>query len=291
MAISLATIAASALPLPWKLRLLRLAAVRCADHDERLATWARNHPAIATGTDWCRRLWWGAAAGEIVRDCLYDPRRQATALRLVDSPDWSVLDAAAARGGVIVAAMHLGPPKVLMNLLLEPRRSLLIWTNTRDLPGWLADRHPDAFLDPLLADQRAVLLVKSAMQLRKGGLLLGAADEVTGERTVAIERLGRTWRFSLGLPALARRLDVPVVLAMALWRGERIRVVCRPLPPPDHGLADDEWNRAWCERSCDLVEDVVRHEPENLRFLRRIVPRIAPPWQENPPAGGGVQTG
>jgi hypothetical protein len=288
MAISLATVAASALPLPWKLRLLRLAAIRSAQRDERLLAWARNHPAIATGSDWCQRLWWGAAAGEVVRDCLYDPRRQAAVLQLIDKPDWSALDAAAARGGVIIAALHLGPPKVLMNLLLEARQKLLVWTNTRDLPGWLAERHPDAFLDPLLADQRAVLLVRSALHLRMGGLLLGAADKASGERTVAIERLGRTWRFSRGLPALARRLDVPVVLTMALWAGDRIRIVCRPLPPPEQGLADEAWDRAWCERTCDLVEDVVRHEPENLRFLRGVVPRIAAPWQKSPPSGGAA---
>lgn len=276
-------IAALPVPLGHKLLLLREKAAE-GGRMERLVRWAEDHPEIATGDDWCRRAWWGAAAGEVVRDHLYDPARRAAALELIESADFMALDEARRRGGVIVVAAHLGPPKFLMNCLLERRLPLLVWTNTRDMPAWLADRG-GTFLDPLEPDERGVLLVRSALHLRRGGVLLGAADQATGARTIELERLGRRWRFSLGLPALARRLEVPAVLALALWRGERVRIECRRLEPPDAALAEPDWHRAWLESSWDAIEPIVRTEPENLRFLRWAVDRLARPWEAEPPAG------
>lgn len=276
-------IAALPVPLGRKLLLLREKAAE-GGRMERLVRWAEQHPAIATTDDWCARAWWGAAAGEVVRDHLYDPERRAAALDLVDVADFAPLDEARRQGGVIVVAAHLGPPKFLMNCLLERRLPLLVWTNTRDMPAWLADRG-GAFLDPLEPDERGALLVRSALHLRRGGVLLGAADQATGDRTVELERLGMRWRFSLGLPALARRLDVPAVIALALWRGERVRIECRRLQPPDAALAEPDWHRAWIESSWDAVEPIVRDEPENLRFLRWAVDRLARPWEREPPAG------
>ena len=155
------SVAALPLPLPAKLGLLREASRR-ARLQERLLRWAANHPEIATGDDWCRRAWWGAAAGEMVRDHLYDADRRADALGLVEAADWTFLDEARRHGGVIMAAAHLGPPKLLMNLLLDRDLPLAIWTNTRDMPAWLSRQSRATFLDPLRAHERAVLLVRSA---------------------------------------------------------------------------------------------------------------------------------
>jgi hypothetical protein len=272
-----AEVAALPGPLEQKLVLLRERAAQAAEVP-RLIRWAEDHPEISRGSEWCSRAWWGAAAGEIVRDYLYDPQRRAEALRLVESAEYGPLDEARRRGGVIIVAAHLGPPKFLMNCLLEHDLPLVVWTNTRDLPAWLAERGKATFLDPLAADQRATLLVKSALHLRGGGVLLGAADHASGDRTVVLDRLGMRWRFSLGLPTLAGRLGLPVVVALAGWTGERIRITCRSLePPPVSGTAAADWSHAWLARYWECIEPTVRHEPENLRFLRWAVARVVPP--------------
>jgi hypothetical protein len=164
-----------------------------------------------------------------------------------------------------------------MNCLVEQDLPLLVWTNTTDLPGWLVGRGKASFLDPTQGEERSVLLVKSALHLRAGGVLLGAADQATGDRTILLERLGMRWRFSLGLPALARRLDVPVVVSLALWSGERVRIEWHRLSPPERNLPEEDWYRAWLDGYWRLVEPVLRGSPENLRFLRWVVPRLVPP--------------
>jgi len=279
MADHIASISARSVPLDHKLRLLREHAEAGGRH-ERLTRWAREHAEIAAGGDWCARVWWGAAAGELLRDHLYDPARRPAALDLIEPPDLSPLEEGRRQGGVILVAAHLGPPKLLMNCLLEQGLPLLVWTNTSDLPDWLVARGGATFLDPTREDERSVLLVKSALHLRDGGVLLGAADQVTGDRTITLERLGVRWRFSLGLPALARRLQVPVVVALALWREDRIRIECHRLSPPDRALPEADWYRAWLEGYWQVIEPVVRRSPENLRFLRWVVPRIVPPGGE-----------
>lgn len=269
-------IASLPVSLAQKLRLLREQAAAGGRLD-RLVQWAGRHPEIARGDDWCARVWWGAAAGELVREHLYDPGRRAVALDLLQAADFAGLDTARQQGGVIVLASHLGPPKFLMNSLLERNLPLLVWTNARDLPAWLVTGAQAAFLDPTRDDQRSVLLVKSALHLRDGGVLLGAADQATGDRRITLERLGLRWQFSLGLPALARRLDLPVVVSLALWRGERIGIECHQLPAPKPSLTEDEWYRAWLDGYWRVIEPVLRRSPENLRFLRWVVPRLVPP--------------
>lgn len=276
-------IAALPVPLEHKLRLLREKAAE-GGRLERLVRWAEEHPQIATAADWCPRVWWGAAAGEVVRDHLYDPERRAAALGLVESADLAALDEARGQGGVIVVAAHLGPPKFLMNWLLDRQLPLLVWTNTHDMPAWLAGRD-GVFLDPLRPDERAALLVRSALHLRRGGVLLGAADHATGAQPIVLDRLGVPWRFSLGLPALARRLQVPAVIALALWQGERIRLETRRLPAPDQALAEADWHLAWLEAYWTAIESIVRSQPENLRFLRWAVDRLARPWEDGPTTG------
>ena len=262
-------VAASGLPLAWQLGLLRgLAATGW--RQRRLRQWAETHPQIARGCAWGRRAWWGVAAGGVVQRHLADPHRRLAALRLLDEPDWSEFDAARQAGGVIVATAHLCPPKFLMHVLLERRLPLLVWTNAADLPAWLAATPGAHFLDPLLPAERSVLMVKTALHLRRGGVLLGAADMQTGGRSRELDRLGRQWHLSPGLPALARRLGVPAFLVLALWQGNRVRVSCERIEPPAAELADEAWEDAWLERYQAGVEEVVVSSPENLRFLRGI---------------------
>jgi lauroyl/myristoyl acyltransferase len=270
MADPVTTIAALPLPLRWKLRLLR-GATGFGSGQSRLARWAAEHPEIARGRDWCQRAEWGVEAGRLVRRALDDPRQRPAALELVEAADVAALDQARQGGrGVIMLTAHLGPPKFLMHWLLEQSLPLLVWTNTADLPAWLPAERPGVFLDPRQPEARGVRLVQSALHLRRGGVLLAAADLGSGDRPQTIERLGMTWSFSLGLPALARRLEVPVVATLALWHGDRVRVRCMPLEPPDPGLPEDAWSRAWLDRYWQVIEPVVLDSPENLRFLRGV---------------------
>jgi hypothetical protein len=205
-----------------------------------------------------------------LRDHLYDERQRSAALELIDHPDWTIIDEARQHGGVILATAHIGPPKTAMNCLIDRNMPLLVWTNTQDMPNWLPLKVSTKFLDPLFAEQRAMLLVKSALHLRTGGVLFGAADWPSGTQTVTLHRLGTEWMFSLGIPTLVRRLRLPAFLALALWRGERIHLVFTSIQPPDFALAMDEWNRLWLERYWAEIEKIVTSSPENLRFLRGV---------------------
>ncbi len=261
--------------------MLRTESLTRGFQNEWLVRWAADHPGLVSGDQWCAKAWWGAAAGEVVRDYLYDPHRRAVALDLVERVDDAALDEARRQEkGVIVVTAHLGPPKFLMNWLVEQRLPLLVWTNTRDLPSWQAAAGDTTFGDPRAQDQKSVILINSTIHLRRGGVLLGAADLGTGDRVVLLERLGISWHFSFGLPSLARRLGIPMVTALALWDGECVQIRFNPLDPPAHDLAEDEWNRAWIDSYWAIIEPVLRGSPENFRFLHRAVERVAKPWEQ-----------
>lgn len=275
----IAAIAKLSVPLADKLVMLREAALRAGPTNPMLTGWAAAHPAIARGDDWLARAWWGAAAGEVVRDYLYDQQRRPAALELVDEVDSRALGDAIAKGrGLIVVTAHIGPPKFLMNWLLGQQLPLLVWTNTHDLPAWLATSARATLVDPRDEERKSVVLINSALHLRRQGVLLGAADMATGDRQYAIERFGFTRTFSFGLPVLARKLGVPTVAALALWRGNRIAIEFAPVAPPDASLQESEWMTRWLERSWAFVEPILLESPENLRFLRSAVRPIARPW-------------
>jgi lauroyl/myristoyl acyltransferase len=268
-------------PLSEKLAMLRELALAKGPTNPKLVRWAARHPQIARDADWIARAWWGAAAGELVRSYLYDRVRRSAALELVEPVDCRPLFEAQAQGrGVIVLTAHIGPPKFLMNWLLGQQIPLLVWTNTLDLPAWQAAISPATLVDPRSQDEKSVILVKSALHLRRKGVLLGAADMPTGDRLVTIEWRGFARTFSLGLPTLARKLGVPTVVGLALWERNRITIRFAPLEPPDASLDDHAWNLRWLERSWGFVEPVLAESPENLRFLQQAVERIAKPWEE-----------
>lgn len=264
------TVADLPLALPTKLRLLR-ALARTGYGQGRLRSWAAGRPGLVTGPDWQRRAWWGLAAGEVVREHLFDVRRRAQALALVDDDGWShEIDAARREGGVVLVAAHVGPPKLLMNVLLGRTLPLLVWTNTGDMPEWLPGSTTATLLDPLAEAERSALLVRSALHLKRGGVLLGAADHPTGARVITHRGLGLEWKVSLGLPALCRRLRTPAFLVAALWRGNRVRVEATRLPEPDASLGDDAWDERWADGYRAGVERAMRSGPENLRILRGV---------------------
>lgn len=268
-------------PLSDTLAMLREESRSKGSRNPHLVRWAAHHPQIAKGADWLARAWWGAAAGEIVRAHLYDREHRSAALGLVEQVESQPLIEAMAGGqGVIVLTAHLGPPKFLMNWLIDQAMPLLVWTNTQDLPAWQATASGARLVDPRNQDKKSVVLVNAALHLRRKGVLLGAADMDTGDRTVTIERLGFVRTFSLGLPALARALAVPTVVGLAVWNGNHIRIRFLPLEPPASSVSDDEWSLRWLGRSWELVEPVLAESPENLRFLQRAVERIAKPWEE-----------
>jgi len=263
------SISLSNISLTKKLELVREAAEN-PKGASRLRAWGERHLGLSGRAldQWVSRVWWGLVAGSLLREHLYDQQRQPAVLELIDPPDWSAVSEAQSRGGVILAAAHIGPPKTAMNWLINCNLPLLVWTNTQDMPDWLPLKVAAKFLDPLFPEQRAVLLIKSALHLRAGGVLFGAPDWPSGARTASLQRLGQKWIFSLGIPTLVRQLRLPVFLVMALWRGERIQVVSIPIHPPDFAVARDEWNRLWIERYWSQIEPIILSSPENLRFLR-----------------------
>jgi lauroyl/myristoyl acyltransferase len=188
--------------------------------------------------------------------------------------DDGALEQARSKGrGVIVATAHLGPPKFLMHWMVDQNLPLMAWTATRTPP---AGADHAVYLDPRKQDERSVLLVKSALHLRRGGVLLGAADSATGERPVTIERLGMQWQFSAGLPALARQTGSPVVIGLALWKSNRVHIRFQPFEIPDNGLGGSERDRMWLEKYWENMQSVLCGPAENLRFLRWAVERVEP---------------
>jgi len=280
MADDIAPVAKLAIPLADKLAMLREAAAETGAGNASLIAWAAAHPAIASGSDWMARAWWGAAAGEVVRDYLYDPGRRGAALGLVEHVASGPLVEALSQGrGVIILTAHFGPPKFLMNWLIDQDLPLLVWTNMRDLPAWVASSSRAKLVDPRSPDRKSVTLVNSALHLRRKGVLLGAADMATGDRLVTIERYGFVRRFSVGLPTLARRLDVPTVVGLALWKGDRVAIEFSRLESPDTSLPESDWTTQWLERSWSCMEPILMESPENLRFLKSAVGQIAKPWE------------
>jgi hypothetical protein len=265
------SISALDVPLSQKLGLIRKSAP-LASGTSQLRAWGQRCLALSGEAldRWVVRAWWGLSAGEVVREHLYDEQLRPAVLELIDPPDWTAVDEARQHGGVILVAAHIGPPKTAMNYLIDRNLPLLIWTNTQDMPEWLPLKTGAKFLDPLFAEDRAALLVRTALHLRTGGLLFGAPDWASGARPVILNRLGVDWAFSLGIPTLVRQLRVPSFLVMALWRGDRIQMVCTPIHPPDFSIDKDTWNRLWVEQYWGEIEPIVTSSPENLRFLRSV---------------------
>lgn len=262
-------IANSGLPLPYQLKLLRLLA-KIYWRRSAIDTWAKSHPQINLASNWGPRAWWGVAAGGLVRKYLDNPLKRKTAIALLEPVDWSEIDNAIAAGGVIIATAHLGPPKFLMHALLAKELPLLVWTNKFDLPSWIEQSHNAKFLNPLISDERSLLMIKSAIHLRQGGVLLGAADVNTGNRIFEILKFDQKWQLSPGLPALARLLSVPTFLVLALWQGNKIKIQFQKLDFSGQNLNSEQWQDEWLHLYWNELEKIISTSPENLRFLRNI---------------------
>ncbi|MBW6419745.1 hypothetical protein [Celeribacter sp. PS-C1] len=193
-------------------------------------------------------------------------------MQLLLPPDWSEVDQALQQQGVILAAAHIGPPKYAMNVILDRFLEPAIVTNTGDMPDWMSKRG-GLFLDPRDPETRSQVLLQGAMQLRKGGVFYAAVDGKRAEDKLTIERFGRSWQFSPGVPALARMLNVKSFVLLALWEGERIGLRCVPIQAPDRSLSAEEYQRAWIMAYWGVISSVIETSPENLRFL-------APPFRK-----------
>lgn len=240
----------------------------------RLLEWGARHLGLdgLSLLEWARRAWWGLAAGELAIKFLHSDDLRTQFLDLVNPPDWTSLDEARSKGGVILATAHLGPRKTAMHFCLEEPWPLLVWSHHepgQPLPA-SARRNGIEVLDPIDPTTASFILGRTALHLREGGLLFAAADAASSARTMVLQRLGRSWAFSPGIPILARRLGVPVFFVLALWRGLRINVTIQPIEPPSAELPEDQWLLNWIEQYWNAMEPVISSSPENLRFLRWI---------------------
>lgn len=100
--------------------------------------------------------------------------------------------------------------------------------------------------------------------------MFAAPDVWSGENLVTLDRLGTSWRFSRGVPALARTLKVPVFFTTALWYGDGVKMNFTPLPAPHDVSCPDEWERRWIDIYWSELEPIILTSPENLRFVRGI---------------------
>lgn len=239
--------------------------------DTSLRAWGHRHLGLEGSalSEWIRKVSWGVAAGELIRHHLRQEHLFPAVRALTEPPDWTGLDAARHQGGVLLAGAHLGPPKAALFSLVERRMSLQVWAHFfEDRLGWLSPANQVTCFDPLDSEIRPRLLVHAACHLREGGILYGTPDYPTSSQTHSLRHLGRDWHFSPGFPVLARRLNLPVFLVLALWENQRIRLQCTPIPSPEAGLPDWEWDQLWLEHYWEALEKIIIQSPENLRFLR-----------------------
>ncbi len=261
----------SGLGLPIKAQLACLKSLSILLPKRRiLLEWGRRHLNLKPDLerDWIQRATWGLVAGEVIRLRLSNAAYRAEALDLVDCSDWDDVEAARINGGVILAAAHIGPPKMAMNVLMAQDIPLQVWT--RSDAASVPSRPGLTLCDPGNLSQRSQILLNAALHLRRGGVLFAAPDVWTGENLVTLDRLGTSWRFSRGVPALARSLGVPVFFATALWQGDGIKMSYVHLPAPQDVSCSDEWERRWIETYWRALEPIILNSPENLRFLRGI---------------------
>lgn len=231
-----------------------------------LLQWGRKYLKLEPESEqqWLQRAWWGLHAGELLRAYLFNSSLRDQVLDLITGPDWSELEAARTKhGGVILAGAHIGPPKTAMNFLMNQGLPLMIWTDMNHFPEWVKTTFDITFVDPA---RNPALLAKTALHLRSGGVLFGAPDAPSGRRTISFESIA-PWNFSLGIPTLARVLNLPVFRFLALWNDNRIKIECERAASPQNDLDEEHWNHQWVENFCDPLDRIVQTSPENLRFL------------------------
>ena len=71
---------------------------------------------------------------------------------------------------IVLTARHRSS-EVADELLIDRQMPLLVWTNTQDLPMWQAATSRATLVDPRNQDNKSVILVKSALHLRRNGVL------------------------------------------------------------------------------------------------------------------------
>jgi lauroyl/myristoyl acyltransferase len=233
----------------------------------RAEKWGRKHLSL-DGTElesWCRRVWWAAAAGELLRTYLYDPSRKNEVFDLVKTNEWPTVEAAHAKGGVILAAAHIGPPRLGMCMTVDRVNMPLIYSNSKETPQWLLDG--GHYFQHKSSAQKTEAMVKAALHLRKGGLMFAAPDSGQSKDQIYIEAYNKRWSFAPGIAALARMMKVPSLATLALWEGETIELRVKRLEMPCATLAPIEWHCVWVTNYWNTIKPIVASSPENLRFL------------------------
>jgi hypothetical protein len=124
----------------------------------------------------------------------------------------------------------------------------------------------------------STIALKTALdRLKKGGVVVVAADGRNGQLDVEAYFLNRKIRVSRGIAALARATGAAVIPALATWGDGDWSIDLRiydPLPlPPVATVAAAKWEREAMVRAVGFFDGIVRAFPGQCRIER--VTRLA----------------
>lgn len=229
--------------------------------------------------EWARRAWWGHAATQVVTAKLV-PGGEHRAESLVDPVDWRRVDELHAAGrGLLVVASHLGDEWMLRYLLTRryPDVSCVVGTGAGAPPS-LSNR----LFRTLTSDDHVNVLASARACLKRGGVVVLAADGKVGERARDVQILGRSLKLQPGTARLARLTRSPCLPVVGAWHGRRVRLVFgEPIEPRE--APGPEWEDEWLRLYVCWLERWVKGDPENVR-INGSLGRLRVPRSRRPPS-------
>ncbi len=233
----------------------------------------------------CRRMWSGNKAAELVRQRLRRAPELVTTM-LVHSNS-AALDAAVAAGrGVILASVHLGPVQVAATWVWRRHPDTLFLVRE---PGVLPRGATALSIDE--GTDRGAALLEARRHLRRGGVVYMAPDGISGALDVALPVRGGTVLMSRGAAALARLSGSPTLAIAAAWRARKdvaMDLLIEPLATPEVPPGD-AWDHAWLAAYLACVDAWSGSlAPENLRIFGGLYERWARVPSNRSSAGFGA---
>lgn len=232
-----------------------------------LQEWGQNSLNL-NGQDleqWTRNAWWGLAAGELIRAYVLNPEFREEAFDLVEADEWADQLNTWNSSTTILATAHVGPPKFAMGAIIKRCKKLIVWTDNLNDELWNPPREGLELINPRV-ENRGQLFVRSALALREGHIIFGAADGKRSDQVLVVKDFNQTWTLSPGIPTLARRMKANTHLVLGLWDKQRIKLVNYNIPHPSEHLTDDQWNKEWLSSYWEIIKKIIAKSPSNLRW-------------------------